>query len=402
LLWLYRCESGNEIASYSELASALRPPSSDIPQENCATVQDCWLQLSRNLSPEALAAGLHEQYPMQAAGFAARTARASDHFTAHDGMTGPFPEDEARFSASALQSLASCPYRVFLRSLLKLRPPRSMREDARQWLDAAEYGTLVHNVLRQFMQDVRDEDLPRDQWSTRMQRTLETAIEDKVERIPPPNRAARVRIERTLRDDCALFLRDEIAATDTTPLAFEVAFPDEAPLPAPLTPLKEALHLPVPGGGVLLHGQIDRIDSLADNGFHIIDYKTGKARSDANHPIAGGKQLQPSLYVEALRAMCENKDVHIAFSYRHISAREQGRIVTVETPIEQALRCIGLLLELRRNGCFPHTIDKEECSFCDYAQLCGDADQTTAQMKRKLERLENTELNAWRTVRDEF
>ncbi len=64
------------------------------------------------------------------------------------GLRVPFP---ARHSASALEELARCPYRYFLRRIVILDPPEEPEESLA--LSPAELGEIAHDILRRLGRD---------------------------------------------------------------------------------------------------------------------------------------------------------------------------------------------------------------------------------------------------------
>jgi RecB family exonuclease len=403
LLALFRKATANPHAAYRDLDAALPPPAGDVPDSRAASVQEWRLSQLDHVPAPLLAEALRNSNPMLRSGHEAEEARDSLHFTSYDGAVGPMEGELPVQSVSALEQLAGCPYNYFLRRILRLFPPQSMRLDAGRWLTPAEHGSLVHDVLRSFMQCVSTEAVPRNRWRQRMDALVESALSAIADDNPPPGDASRKRSERDLREACEIFLRDELSNSGVTPLAFELPFPAEYELSPPLTPLSAPLRMETPQGDVLLKGIIDRVDMTQDGVLLVTDYKTGKDRSKASRPLAGGTRLQPAVYSEAVRRMAEGSHRgDVRFVYRYLSTREQGRIVEVAAPDEDAADSIGLLLELRKQGSFAHTADAAQCGMCEFVQVCGRAETTAARMKSKLDHSPNTELEPLRRLRDDY
>ena len=57
------------------------------------------------------------------------------------------------FSISELESYEACPYGFYLKSCLKIRPPRAPEPQ----LDPSELGTLVHKLLEKILRQNRFE-----------------------------------------------------------------------------------------------------------------------------------------------------------------------------------------------------------------------------------------------------
>jgi len=210
-----------------------------------------------------------------------------------------------------------------------------------------------------------------------------------------------LRAERKLRMACTIFLREEIAATGSTPLAFEIPFPSDRELPPPLTALRDALRLDTPHGSMKLNGCIDRIDIADDGTLRVIDYKTGADRTDAKRSRSSGSTLQAAIYIEAGRRMAAagiTSDTRCY--YRFLSTKEQGREKEIDGSDTDLRLRTGLLLALMQRGSYPHTADPATCRGCEYVQLCGNPDITADRMKRKCANPANVDLAPWRELRD--
>ena len=93
-------------------------------------------------------------YPHLADGHRAETARDSDAFTIWDGFVeSGTPELDPRTSgqpqsASRMETLAQCPFRYFLKHVLRIEPPEEVERDTTRWLDPMKAGSLLHEVFR--------------------------------------------------------------------------------------------------------------------------------------------------------------------------------------------------------------------------------------------------------------
>ena len=91
---------------------------------------------------------------------ARRKPRASEEFTIYDGwVRGGTPELDPRASgepqsASRLETLAQCPFRYFLKHVLRIEPPKELERDTTEWLDAMTAGSLLHEVFRLFFERI--------------------------------------------------------------------------------------------------------------------------------------------------------------------------------------------------------------------------------------------------------
>src|SRR5271157_2866191 len=122
--------------------------------------------------------------------------RQSDRFTEYDGYvpqagleldpTGP---DGPVLSASRLEKLGSCPMEYFFRYVLKIEPPEEYQIDPLVWLDPLQKGALLHEVFREFMARLRQQnllpDIARD--THLLNEILDREMATYRETIPPAN-----------------------------------------------------------------------------------------------------------------------------------------------------------------------------------------------------------------------
>ncbi len=209
------------------------------------------------------------------------------------------------FSASQLETLAECPYKFFLRHVLRLKPPEDHEEFDE---DHILRGHTAHAALEQL--HIRLRDVPEDgvPLADRVRDGIGPAILAELEHQPPPTSDVdaglrRINAERMLRtgaryaDQFASYLTPKRGKTalDVVCHDFEVKFGQED---GPF----EGLQLGGPEVGVRLQGMIDRIDLVHHDGktyFRVIDYKTGHGFSEKD--LNAGLALQLPLYALAVR-----------------------------------------------------------------------------------------------------
>ena len=169
---------------------------------------------------------------------------------------------DARLSATAVETYETCPLQFKFEREWKL---------ARQVHAAMQYGAAMHRVLRTYYDAVRlgrnksDEELLqlfRDDLAA-------SGIQDAYQR--------ELYLKQGLEQ-----LQDFLAGTRSAP-APEVLHTEE--------------WFDVQIAGTKVAGRIDRIDRAADDSVHIVDYKTGKARSQED----ADESLQLSIYAMAAR-----------------------------------------------------------------------------------------------------
>lgn len=230
-------------------------------------------------------------------------ARRSSEFTRFDGnlavvaATGTAEiGPPARTSASRLETWAACPHSYLLEYVLGVDV---VEEPERRFeMSPLDKGSLVHDILDEFVTGAIDGGHPLDRWTD--------ADRDRLHRVAAEHfthyeaegltgRALFWRRDRTrLLADLDRFLvedNDRLAA-GLRPIATELHFAD-VPLPLPS------------GHTLLVRGSIDRVDRAPDGSLVVVDYKTGSTTSyaalKATNPHVGGTHLQLYLYAVAAR-----------------------------------------------------------------------------------------------------
>lgn len=162
----------------------------------------------------------------------------------------------ARLPVTAFRAYLACPYRFYLRYVLKLA---GLRDDQLE-MDGGLFGSLLHDVLCAW---------GRSEWAAAtnadaLAEYLEAQLERQAAGRFGEDRSAAVEIQllqarRRLRAFAGWQARH--AAEGWTVLHVE------ADLEATLE---------IPGGAVTIHGRVDRIDRHPEQGYLVLDYKTGE------------------------------------------------------------------------------------------------------------------------------
>ena len=166
----------------------------------------------------------------------------------------------ATLSVSALKSYLECPFRFFLRHILKMRPLDTQTRE----LSPAAFGELVHDTLAELKGQHLDPSLDRETLRNQLQRIAERMLTHRY----GAQRSFALQLQREalmarIAAFCTCQLEDLQANGRTTLLDTEQAF---------------ELSLQ----GVTINGRIDRIDQRGER-LELIDYKT------SNTPISPDK-----------------------------------------------------------------------------------------------------------------
>jgi ATP-dependent helicase/nuclease subunit B len=120
-----------------------------------------------------------------------------------------------------LETLVKCPYHYFLKYVLSIDVPDEYEEDATSWLNPLDFGNLLHDLLCDFMQELKDNDeKPEQKHMPAMKaRAKEKAEEQKVTTPVPHEAAYRADVER-LEQAVEIFLNVEARQENTQPVGF--------------------------------------------------------------------------------------------------------------------------------------------------------------------------------------
>ncbi|MGZ6971603.1 MAG: PD-(D/E)XK nuclease family protein, partial [Thermoanaerobaculia bacterium] len=168
LLARFRAREGRPAASWEDFAHALPKAATFVPDGAPLDEVEWWLARFRE-APGAPGRGAEvgRGYPWLGDGALAEEARGSAAFTAWDGRLSAGPADldprknRVPLSASRLEKLAKCPRAYFYEYVLDLTPPDEIRRED-EWLNAREFGNLLHETLYDFMAGLRAEGLRLD------------------------------------------------------------------------------------------------------------------------------------------------------------------------------------------------------------------------------------------------
>lgn len=169
------------------------------------------------------------------------------------------PHKEASLIASTqlLQSQAACPFQAFARFRLKAH----FHPFPQNGLNARERGTLLHQILEQFWNKIKDQETLLAQTTHRLNQLINTAIDHCLHRLskkrPMLFQAHFIKLER---QRLQILLNNIINLEKQRPVFFTTQHE-----------IKQQLTL----GQLSFSLRVDRIDKLNANEFMIIDYKTG-------------------------------------------------------------------------------------------------------------------------------
>ena len=256
-----------------------------------------------------------------------------------------------RLSASACEALRACPYRFFALRLLRLSESEELDGD----LEKREYGTWLHAVLQRFHAE-RVEPLEADVEAARLhQIALEVRQQqrlDEAEFLPYSASFARL-VPRYL---AWLHQRDAAGAKWLDAELSLTAQPPE-------------------WGAVQMHGVIDRVDFVDDNGVpttQLIDYKTGQAQA-LRDAVKRGEDTQLPFYA-ALMAAQSDASGELAALYLMLDESDKIQAIAHDEVQASAVALIdGIgndLARLAAGASMPALGEGKACEFCEARGLC--------------------------------
>ncbi len=202
-------------------------------------------------------------------------------------------------SASRMDKYKSCHFSYFMRYGLKAEPRKPAG------FTAPEYGTFVHYILEQVLQDgmfsrEASPELEEAARKKRLHRLTKQAVDRYVteELGGLEGQSARFQylFRRLLRSVQAVVdnVAEELLHSKFKPISFELGFGTEGGLPP--------VELSCGGVTLSITGFVDRVDGWEDNGklfLRVVDYKTGRKSFDLTE-VWNGLGLQMLLYLFTL------------------------------------------------------------------------------------------------------
>ena len=324
-----------------------------------------------------------------------RWARGRTAWSGSDGLVKSSPSIQPaldaqrlirrRYSLSALQRFATCPYQFVLATIFRLEPWDEPEPIIR--MDALTRGSLFHRAQAEFFRALEGaHELPVTRQTLPSAIATLDAVLDRVaagyaETLAPA-------IERVWRDEIDDLRRDlgiwvqKLAEEDAwEPQYFEFSFGlnDEGRDPRSLAdPV-------VIDGRYVLHGSVDLIERhRALDVLRITDHKTGKNRSTPDMVIGGGAVLQPVLYSMAIEQGLGKK----VATGRLFYCTTAGGFVEKEIEVNdytrgQGLQALAIVDRAVERGFLAAAPAKDACRWCDFRSVCGPREEARVARKNQ-------------------
>jgi probable DNA repair protein len=307
-----------------------------------------------------------------------------------DDHAPPLPDGSpAKGGVGIIESQSACPFQAFARYRLRA----DAWPVASEGLIPMERGSLLHAALAALWDDVRDH------------ATLVGLTDVELEiRIANAVAHARAKLDRARWQSLpAAVASGESQRLAETVRAWLDAVERERP---PFAARDTELTMPLALGGISIALRIDRVDTLADGGVAVIDYKSGRAVAPGKWFAPRPSGTQVGLYALALRAAPDPPVVRAtvyaqlkageidvkglaadAGAWPPLQAAAELRYVPfaswAEIEAEWALRFGALAADFARGAAPVAPRDAQCCKQCDLHALCriqslDDAQETVA------------------------
>ncbi len=350
------------------------------------------------------AAHLGSESPALLRALRARHSAFGPRWGNHDGLASGDPairkllERErpgARvFSATALESFAACPYRFYLRAIVRLKA-REVAEPIES-LDPMTKGSLIHSIQYALVTAARAEGLSVHRDEAALRDRLEAIVDEIAtearDRLAPAIDSVFDDELDAIRRDLRAWLHHLALETRYRPALAELGFGEPGGAEHDPASVRDPVDIGVPRqndkgdapGEVIslkLRGSIDLVER-SETSLRATDYKTGKAKASAHAVIDGGETLQPLLYALVLEAMLEKGLLTLDGTPPHVeggrlwycTTRGENRSVSIALD-DAARRAVGRIASLLdrsiERAFLPRAPREEACQYCDYLAICG-------------------------------
>ncbi len=284
-----------------------------------------------------------------------------------EGLAPLFASDRV-FSATTFELYAACPYHFFLDQVLRLEPleePETIEQ-----IHPIAKGALMHAILFALYERVKGEGLlPLNR--LHMPRYLK-ALDEVCAQQYAVTEAKEITgyplawnlVKKQLREDVERHLLAEMdRGTEWTPEAFEQEFGYGENKP---------LCFPLEAGLILMRGKIDRIDlDQARKRLRVLDYKTGRRKTNDDVGFDGARMLQLPLYLWAAAQLFPEASLEESTAEYCYVSRAGGWRPSVfsgqsyQEKVQMLRSLVGVIVENCKQGIFPRNPENDSYPHCN-------------------------------------
>lgn len=331
--------------------------------------------------------------PIAVSGLACWRDWHRNEITAHDGLIAPAHARLTKLlqrplSATSLKMLLRDPIRFVWRYGLGWKAPEDADEP--MTLDPNSFGTLVHAMLRDAVEQLEGDggiataDPHRIDASLVDARNRAIAKWEDAQPVPPDViwRSTTARGHALAAAALAYGLEPLSNQKTWCEISFGKASPEDDGRDLPWS-----LGAPVeiPGTGLLIEGQIDRLDLSGDRSrARVIDYKTGKLGKKMDEVvIKGGAELQRCLYAFAVKTLL-GSSVEIEASLLYPNVAEGAKALFPLADLDGALAKVSSAAVASRNALLAGIAPAGEDAASGYNELAFALPANAGYLPRKL------------------
>jgi len=344
-----------------------------------------WQEARRPLERHPLVATT----PSLSAGVSAVRERRSGSLTRFDGYVGRVPDllpaaDDV-VSPTSLEQWATCPFRYLLARVLRVREVE--RPEATDRIGPLERGSLVHDVLAEFLDTVEPRTSPDQGWDDAEQALLLAIAERRCNEAEGEGLTGRPLLwkldrRRILREIVAFLDTDEAIRAELGVMPrpggreLRFGFGGDSGEPAAVTTAD--------GRTVRFHGYIDRVDEgPGGSPVVVFDYKTGRV-DDPGDGLARGNRLQLPVYALAVAGDDAAEVQAYYWSIRGAGTDALAGFELDDVTRDEFVDRVSTIADGVDAGVFPAFPDQprqdgqgrdtwENCCYCAYDRVCAPA-----------------------------
>jgi RecB family exonuclease len=271
----------------------------------------------------------------------------------------------SKFSASALNTYISCPFKFYLRYLAGLKE----QEETQEYLEAAGFGSILHHAMQLIYAD-------QIELSSASFKTIELKLDESLDAA----------IKEELRTERRLTGKNLLLRNVLKELIIKILKNDKQDAPFKLMALEKNVFREIEinkGKKVQLYGIVDRVDEQKGR-VRILDYKTGRVNKRNAPGIdelysdpAFKEQFQATLYAYIMKKDLPDKTICSGL----VTLRDMSKGIwylndeepfSDETLTEFEHRLKKLLNEIFDPAIpFVQTEDEDRCKYCPYKGICN-------------------------------
>lgn len=276
---------------------------------------------------------------------------------------------EIKLSATSIDTFKKCPYKWALTYIMKIHEqPFDIVP-----LDHREVGTFLHKVMERFFSNVKNEDKRffsgnLEKYTIMLSEIFDAELYEYSKGDKSPTLSSLIYIEDAFKSKVMNILKNECENFDGLE-----SFGFEKYLEYADVLVSESYSIPF-----CINGLIDRIVTLEDQGYAIIDYKKNKATVKQKSFKSGIEETGElkSYQFPCYRALMNNNNMdaksaaYYGFNdgkYEFVFQDDDNFLIKIDEIFNNVLKS---MLQSIKSGNFKTTPSKDNCEGCSFRQIC--------------------------------